>query len=163
MKEKLEEEGQQKDKEQKAKVAAKKELTALLGQVETAKDDAMKEFRASQAFIDSYAKYYVDGFEDCLKQVKSFYPYLDLSKVSMDDPLLSTPAGDITLEENDGSSESTANPEDDGVILAQPALDKPIVPMTPSANPPNSEDPPTEEAQDLPPKGDKISKDPPAS
>ena len=47
MKEKLKEEGRQKDKEQKAKVTVEKELTALLGQVETAKDDAMKEFRAS--------------------------------------------------------------------------------------------------------------------
>ena len=101
MKEKLEEEGHQKEKEQKEKVAAEKELTA--------------------------------------------------------------PAGDTTLEENDDSSESEANPKDDGVILAHLALDKPIIPMTPSANPLNSEDPPTEEAQDLPPKGDEIPKDPPAS
>ena len=47
LKEKLKEEGRQKDKEQKAKVTVEKELTALLGQVETAKDDAVKEFRAS--------------------------------------------------------------------------------------------------------------------
>ena len=129
LKEKLEEEDHQKDKEQKAKVTVEKELTALLGQVETAKDDAMKEFRASQAFIDSCAKYYGDGFEDYLKQVKSLYPHLNFSKVSMDDPLPSTLAGD-TFEENDDSFEFEANPEDDDVILAQPALDKPVVPMT---------------------------------
>lgn len=110
-------------------MTVEKELTALLGQVETAKDDAMKEFRASQAFIDSCAKYYGDGFEDYLKQVKSLYPHLDFSKVSMDDPLPSTLAGD-TFEENDDSFEFEANPEDDGVILAQPALDKPVIPMT---------------------------------
>ena len=46
---------------------AEKELTTLLGQVETAKADAVKEFRASQTFIDACAKYYGDGFEDCLK------------------------------------------------------------------------------------------------
>ena len=49
----LEEEGCQKKKEQKAKKAMEKELTALLGQVETAKADAVKEFRASQTFIDA--------------------------------------------------------------------------------------------------------------
>ena len=47
----------------------------------------------------------------------------------MDDPLPSTLAGD-TFEENDDSFEFEANPEDDGVILAQPALDKPVIPMT---------------------------------
>ena len=47
MKEKLEEEGCQKKKEQDAKEMAKKELAALLGQVETAKGDTVKEFRAS--------------------------------------------------------------------------------------------------------------------
>ena len=70
--------------------------------METAKGDAVKEFRALQAFIDSYAEYYSDGFEDCLKQVKSLYLHLDFSKVSMDDPVPSTPAGDATLDENDG-------------------------------------------------------------
>ena len=118
LKKKLEEEGRQKKKEQDAKETAEKELATLLGQVETAKSDAMKEFRASQTFIDSYAEYYGDGFEDCLKQVKSLYPHLDLSKVSMDDPVLSTLAGDATFDENDGLYESKANPEDDGFILA---------------------------------------------
>ena len=105
--------------------------------METANADAVKEFRASQTFVDSYANYYGDGFEDCLKQVKSLYPYLDLSKVSMDDPLLSTPIGDATLEENDDFTESEANPEDDCVVLAQPAaVDKLVVLLTPLANTP---------------------------
>ena len=85
--EKLEKEGHQKKKEQEAEATIEKKLTALLGQVETARADAMKEFTASQPFIDSYAIYYGDGFEDCLKQVKSIYPHLDLSKVTMDDSL----------------------------------------------------------------------------
>ena len=87
LRKKLEEEGSQKKKEQEAKETIEKKLTALLGWVETAKADAMKEFKASQPFIDSCAIYYSDGFEDCLKQVKSIYPHLDLSKVTMDDPL----------------------------------------------------------------------------
>ena len=87
LRKKLEEEGSQKKKEQEAEATIEKKLTALLGQVETARADAMKEFKASQPFIDSYAIYYGDGFADCLKQVKSIYPHLDLSKVTIDDPL----------------------------------------------------------------------------
>ena len=52
--------------------------------METAKADAVKEFKESQAFIDSCTEYYGVGFEDCLKQVKSNYPHLDLVKVLMD-------------------------------------------------------------------------------
>ena len=106
MKEKLKKKGHQKKKEQEAKEMAEKELAAFLGQVETAKANTVKEFRASQSFVDSCAKYYGDGFEDCFKQVKSIYPHLDLSKVSIDDPLSSTPTGDTTLEKNDDSIES---------------------------------------------------------
>ena len=43
LKEKLEEEGHQRRKDQEAKETAEKELTALLGQVEMAKADAIKE------------------------------------------------------------------------------------------------------------------------
>ena len=62
MKEKLEEKGHQRKKDQEAKETAEKELTALQGQVETAKVDAVKEFKDSLAFIDSCAKYYGIGF-----------------------------------------------------------------------------------------------------
>ena len=123
----------------------------------------MKEFRASQTFIDSSAKYYGDGLKDCLKQVKSIYPHLDLSKVSMDDPLLSTPAGDTILEKGDDSTEFEADPKDDSVILAQPVVDQLVIPLTPSANPPNAEDPLTQDVQNPSPKGDVIPQDPSAS
>ena len=68
-----------------------------------ARDAVVTEFKASQPFIDAGGIYYGDGFEDCLKQVKSVYLDLDLSKVSMDDPLSSTLAGDDTAckETND--------------------------------------------------------------
>ena len=83
-----------------------------------AKVDAVKEFRVSQKFINAFAEYYGDGFEDCLKQVKSIYPYLDLSKVSIDDPLSSTPTGDTILEESDDFIESAVDPKDDSVVLS---------------------------------------------
>jgi len=44
-----------------------KELTPLLGWVKTTRADAVREFKASQPFIDSCTAYYGDGFEDCLK------------------------------------------------------------------------------------------------
>ena len=83
----------------------------------------MKEFKASQPFIDSYAIYYGDRFEDCLKQVKSIYLHLDLSKVTMDDPLQSTLAGDTILDETDDSTESESDPKDDSVVLVQLVMD----------------------------------------
>ena len=44
-----------------------KEPIALLGQVETAKANTVKEFKASQPLIDSCVVFYGDGFENCLK------------------------------------------------------------------------------------------------
>ena len=84
-------------------------MTALGQRVQTVGADAVQDFKASQSFIDSCAGYYDTGFDDCLKQVASAFPGLDLSGITMDD-------GD------DGPSHSTATPEADGVvILAQPA------------------------------------------
>ena len=122
-----------------------KKLTALLGQVDTARADAMKEFKTSQPFIDSCTIYYGVGFEDCLKQVKSIYPHLDLSKVTMDDPLQSTPTGDTILDETDDSTELEPDPKDDSVVLAQLAADPPVTPLVLSTKPLNIENPSTQD------------------
>ena len=91
----------------------KKEVTALGQRVQTAGADAVRDFKASHSFIDSCAGYYGTGFDDCLKQIASAFPGLDLSGITMDD-------GD------DGPSHSAATPEADGVIiLAQPAANPP--------------------------------------
>jgi len=87
---------------------------------------------ASQPFIDACHVYYGDRFEDFLKQVKSIYPHLDLSKVFMDDPLLSTPAGDTVFEDTDDSTESEQDPKNDGIVLAQPIVEKTVIPLIPS-------------------------------
>ena len=78
----------------------------------------MAEFKALQPYIDSCAVYYSNGFENCLKQVKSIYLHLDLSKVTMDDLLPLTPAGDTNFEETYESTQSEWDPKDDGVVLA---------------------------------------------
>ena len=106
VREKLGEAGHQNDK-------LKEEVTAVGQRVQTAGADAVRDFKASQSFIDSCARYYGTGFDDCLKQVASAFPELDLSGITMDD-------GD------DGPSHSAPTPEADGVvILAQPAANPP--------------------------------------
>ena len=64
----------------------------------------MVDFKASQSFIDACAIYYGEGFDDCLKQVGSVYPNLDVSKISMDDPVPTTPAGGDTVSEKTNDS-----------------------------------------------------------
>ena len=100
------------------------------------------------------------GFEDCLKQVKSNYPALDLVKVSMDAPLPTTPAGDAVLEETNDSTESDQDTQDDDVILPQPTLNPPVI-LTSSANPPTVDDPLARDAPNLPLQGDEGPTRPP--
>ena len=86
----------------------KEEVTDLGQRLQMAGADAVQDFKATQSFIDSCAEYYGTGFDDCLKQVASAFPELDLSRITMDD-------GD------DGSSQPTPTLESDGVVvLAQP-------------------------------------------
>ena len=86
--------------------------------MQTAGADAVRDFKAMQSFIDSCAGYYGTGFDDCLKQVASAFPELDLFGITMDD-------GD------DGPSHSIPTPDPDGVVvLAQPAANSP----TPASN-----------------------------
>ena len=143
---KLKEGGRQRKSEQEAKEKVKKELTALLEQVETAKADAVNEYKASQPFIDFCGGYYGEGFKDCLKQVKSLYSHLDFSTVTMDEPLPSTPTGDTIHEETDDFIKS--NSKDGNVVLTQPATDAPVTSLVLSTKPVNVEDPVTEEKID---------------
>ena len=112
--EKLEEAEYQKQKLQEA-------VTALREKVETAGTDAVQKFKASQSFIDSCVDYYGTGFDDCLKQVASAFPKLDLSEITMDAPDSTTPVGDVVVDDDDDSPKSKLPPKDDGIIvLAQP-------------------------------------------
>ena len=101
-------------------------LTTICGQVETVRADAITGFKTSLPFIDACVVYYGDRFEDYLKQVRSVYPNLDLSKVTMDNLLPTTPArGDIVSKETSDSIESERDLKDDGVVLVQPAVEGP--------------------------------------
>ena len=102
--------------------------------VETAGTDAVQKFKVSQLFIDSCADYYGTGFDDCLKQVASAFPELDLSEITMDAPEPTTPIGDIVTNDDNGSPKLQPPPKDDSVvILAQPAANPPpaLVSKTP--------------------------------
>ena len=100
---------------------------------ETVGTDAVQKFKTSQSFIDSYADYYGTGFDDCLKQVGSAFPELDLSRISMDAPKSVTPARDVATEDDDVVFGSQPSPlADGGVVLAQPAVALPaLVSKTP--------------------------------
>ena len=94
--------------------------------VETARIDVVQKFKISQSFINSCADYYGTSFDDCLKQVASAFPEMDLSGISMNTPELVTPARDIATEDDDVVLESQPSPMvDGGVILAQPAITPP--------------------------------------
>lgn len=67
--ENLKEEARLQEKVQEKKSNLEVEMTAICGQVKTARVDAITEFKASQPFIDACVVYYGDEFEDYLKQV----------------------------------------------------------------------------------------------
>ena len=70
--------------------------------VETAGIEAVQKFKTSQLFIDSCADYYGIGFDNCLKQVTSVFPKLDLSEISMDAPKPMTPVRNVVTDDDDG-------------------------------------------------------------
>ena len=85
---------------------------------ETVGTDTVQKFKTSQSFIDSCADYYGTGFDDCLKQVASAFPELDLSGISMDAPKPVTLARDVATEDDDVVLESQPPPVvDDSVVL----------------------------------------------
>ena len=97
VREKLEEADRQNDK-------LREEVTTLGQRVQMDGADAVRDFKATQSFIDSCVGYYGTGFDDCLKQVASAFPELDLFRITMND-------GD------DNPSHSTPTPEPDGVVV----------------------------------------------
>ena len=159
--EKLKEEAYLREKVQKEKTNLEAKLTAICEQVETALANTLMEFKASQPFIDACTIYYGDGFEDCLKQVRFIYPNLDLSKVIMDIPLLTTPArGDTVSEETDYSTKSEQDLKDDGVVLVQPAVEGLIVPLALSIDDPPTHIASKSAAQDTPNSSTQDAQDP---
>ena len=55
------------------------ELSLLRKQVRHAKKDTIQEFRDFDAFLYELGSCFVDGFNDCPRQVKASFPDMDLS------------------------------------------------------------------------------------
>ena len=83
--EKLKKELKVRDKDIEVAVAAKDKAVAdlqhLVGQVEGSKATAMSEFRASEAFEDINAHYFLSGFKAFKKQAVQLFPDLDFSPI----------------------------------------------------------------------------------
>ena len=110
-----------------------------------------------QSLIDSYAEYYGTGFDDCLKQVASAFPELDLSGITLDDLVPMTPAGGTVADKGDEPINLDLLLNDDGVVLAQPTANPPVPASNPSIELLNVEEPNTKD------KADGASKDAPAA
>lgn len=75
--------------------------------MDKAKVNAIVEFQVSQPFFDACGAYYGDGFIECLKQVRSVYPNLDLSQIIIYDTILPTHKGDDTVNDEPNQSAYT--------------------------------------------------------
>ena len=80
----------------------------------------------------------------------------------MDEPLPTTLVGNTIPEGADGATESKQDTQDNNVILAQPTVNPPVIPLAPSANPPVADDPSSQDAPDQT-KGDRTPQDLPTS
>ena len=134
--EKLEEAGCQKEK-------LEQELSTLYEQVETVEADAVQKFKALDSFIDSCGGYYGIGFDDCLKQVASAFPELDLSGITLDGPPPMTPTDETVIVEGDDSEDAPLL-EDGGIVLAQPVANPPVTTSNPSVEDLDAENPPVQ-------------------
>ena len=55
-----------------------KEIPTAKDHLHQAKEEATREYRDSDVYLMELDGTYVDGFDDCLRQVKTSFPDLDL-------------------------------------------------------------------------------------
>ena len=60
------------------------EISEAKGQLCQAKEDAVREYCDSDAFLKELGGSFADSFDDCFHQVKASFPDLDLSHISID-------------------------------------------------------------------------------
>lgn len=87
----------------------KDEITKSKKLLRRAKEDAIKEYRDSDALLSKLGGFYADGFNDCLHQVKASDPDLNLSHVSIDAEG-QTPACPVELEGTENLFADADNP-----------------------------------------------------
>ncbi|XP_065634743.1 uncharacterized protein LOC136069775 [Quercus suber] len=78
----------------------KRDLVDKDNEVRQAKEDAVHEYRDSDALIAELSLVFNDGFDDALRQVRTLYPEIDLSTVTVTAPEPST-AQPVQSEDTD--------------------------------------------------------------
>ena len=63
-----------------------KEITEAKDLLLQAKDEAIREYRDSNALLAELGGSFAEGFGDCLRQVKTSYLNLDLFNINIDAP-----------------------------------------------------------------------------
>ena len=61
------------------------EVKDLKKKLRQAKDDAVNEYRDSEALLKELGGSFLQGFDDALRQIKKAYPELDVSMISVSD------------------------------------------------------------------------------
>ena len=61
-----------------------KEINDTKDRLRQAKEEAIHEYRDSNALLAELGGSFVEGFDDCLRQVKASHPNLDLSNINID-------------------------------------------------------------------------------
>ena len=88
-----------------------KEIANTKNQLRQAKEEAIREYRDSDTFLSELGESFAEGFDDALRQVKSSYPNLDMSHVSIEtqaqstaQPVLSESTEDLFVEDVDDAA-----------------------------------------------------------
>ena len=91
------------------------EISEAKGHLCQAKENAVREYRDSDTLLKELGGSFADGFDDCFRQVKAFFPDLDLSHISID-AQAQTPAHPIYFEGTDKlfTDDSTHDPQGAG-------------------------------------------------
>ena len=92
-----------------------REISEAKCQLYQAKEDAVREYRNSDALLKELGGSFANGFDNCFHQVRASFPELDLSHVSID-AQAQTPAQPIYSEGTNKLfvDETNPNPQGDG-------------------------------------------------
>ena len=71
---------------QKVLVDKEKEITKAKDRLSQANEEAIREYRDFDALLAELGGSFIEGFDDCLRQVKASHPDLNLSNINIDAP-----------------------------------------------------------------------------
>ena len=95
-----------------------KKIKDLKGQLRHAKEEAVREYRDSDALLSELGSSFLEGFDDTLRQVRNAHPSLDLFSVKIED-LVQASVLPIALENTDELFAEDATIDDGESALAR--------------------------------------------